>query len=114
VAFTLGPGNHAEIAGATALPDKCPAPTRLPAGKGHDAKAPARPSGGNRNQGRHPLNQIAQNPHPPRYRSLPRQEPDRARLRRIKDRRRIATRNDKRAINFASAVAIAAIILWWT
>lgn len=33
---------------------------------------------------------------------------------RLKDWRRIATRYDKLAINFASAVAIAAIIIWWT
>ena len=33
---------------------------------------------------------------------------------RLKDWRRIATRYDKLASNFASAVAIAAIILWWT
>jgi transposase len=33
---------------------------------------------------------------------------------RLKDWRRIATRYDKLAINFASAVAIAAVILWWT
>ena len=33
---------------------------------------------------------------------------------RLKDWRRIATRYDKLATNFESAVAIAAIILWWT
>ena len=33
---------------------------------------------------------------------------------RLKDWRRIATRYDKLAANFSSAVAIAAIILWWT
>ena len=33
---------------------------------------------------------------------------------RLKDWRRIATRYDKLAINFASAVAIAAVIIWWT
>jgi putative transposase len=33
---------------------------------------------------------------------------------RLKDWRRIATRYDKLALNFSSAVAIAAIILWWT
>ena len=33
---------------------------------------------------------------------------------RLKDWRRIATRYDKLAVNFASAVAIAAIIIWWT
>ncbi len=32
---------------------------------------------------------------------------------RLKDWRRIATRYDKLAINFASAVAVAAVILWW-
>lgn len=33
---------------------------------------------------------------------------------RLKDWRRIATRYDKLATNFESAIAIAAIILWWT
>jgi putative transposase len=32
---------------------------------------------------------------------------------RLKDWRRIATRYDKLAINFAAAVALAAIVLWW-
>jgi len=32
----------------------------------------------------------------------------------IKDWRRIATRYDKLARNFASAVALVAAILWWT
>jgi putative transposase len=32
---------------------------------------------------------------------------------RIKDFRRIATRYDKLARNFASAVALAAVIIWW-
>ena len=33
---------------------------------------------------------------------------------RLKDWRRIATRYDKLAMNFAAAVAIAATIIWWT
>ena len=33
---------------------------------------------------------------------------------RLKDWRRIATRYDKLAINFASAVAIATVVIWWT
>ncbi|MGL4965858.1 MAG: transposase, partial [Inquilinus sp.] len=32
---------------------------------------------------------------------------------RLKDFRRIATRYDKLARNFASAIACAAIVLWW-
>lgn len=33
---------------------------------------------------------------------------------RLKDFRRIATRYDKLARNFASAVALAAVVIWWT
>ena len=33
---------------------------------------------------------------------------------RLKDWRRITTRYDKLAANFAAAVAIATIVLWWT
>ena len=33
---------------------------------------------------------------------------------RLKDWRRIATRYDKLAANFAAAVAIATIVMWWT
>ena len=33
---------------------------------------------------------------------------------RLKDWRRIATRYDKLAANFAAALAIAACVLWWT
>ena len=35
-------------------------------------------------------------------------------FRRLKDWRRIATRYDKLAANFAAAVMIAAVIIWWT
>jgi transposase len=33
---------------------------------------------------------------------------------RIKDFRRIATRYDELARNFASSMALAAVIIWWT
>ena len=33
---------------------------------------------------------------------------------RLKDWRRVATRYDKLAANFAAAVALAAVIIWWT
>lgn len=32
---------------------------------------------------------------------------------RLKDFRRIATRYDKLAVNFAAAVTLAAIVIWW-
>ncbi len=33
---------------------------------------------------------------------------------RLKDWRRIATRYDKLATNFAAAAALAAVVIWWT
>jgi putative transposase len=33
---------------------------------------------------------------------------------RLKDWRRIATRYDKLAANFAAAIMLAAVIIWWT
>jgi transposase len=33
---------------------------------------------------------------------------------RLKDFRRIATRYDKLARNFASTIALAAVVTWWT
>lgn len=39
MAFTLSPGNHADISEAPALLDKCPAPARLLADKGDDANS---------------------------------------------------------------------------
>jgi transposase len=35
-------------------------------------------------------------------------------FRRLKDWRRIATRDDKLAANFAAAVRLSAVIIWWT
>jgi putative transposase len=114
VAFTLSPGNHADIAEAPALLNKCPAPTRLLADKGYDANGlRARlaateteaviPSTRSRNR---PIRYDAE-----AYRDRNRIERAFCRL---KNWRRIATRYDKLAINFASAVAIAAIVIWWT
>lgn len=39
MAFTLSPGNHADISEAPTLLDKCPAPNRLLADKGYDANS---------------------------------------------------------------------------
>jgi putative transposase len=74
VAFTLSPGNRADISST------------------RSRKAPI-PSDTEADRDRIPI--------------------ERAFCRR-KDLRRIATRYDKRAINFASAVALAAVIIWWT
>ena len=114
VAFTLSPGNHADISEAPALLDRRPAPTRLLADRRYDANRlrqrlaatrtePVIPSTGSRKA---PIPYGAE-----AYRD--RNLIERA-FCRLKDWRRIATRYDKLASNFASAVAIAATNIRWT
>lgn len=114
VAFTLSPGNHADITEAPALLDKCPAPIRLLADKGYDANSLRRRLAESRTEAVILATRSRKTPIPhdqDAYRGRNRIE--RA-FCRIKDWRRIATRYDKLAINFASAVALAAVIIWWT
>ena len=49
----------------------------------------------------------------PSIRRLQAPQPHRARLRRLKDFRRIATRYDKLVATYAAAVCLAAIVTWW-
>lgn len=114
MAFTLGPGNEADISAAPALLDRCPAPRRLLADKGYDANSLRQRLADARTEAVIPSTRTRKSPIPPdpglyRNRNLI----ERA-FCRLKDWRRIATRYDKLANNFASAVAIAATILWWT
>ena len=114
MAFTLSPGNHADISEAPALLDKCPAPTRLLADKGYDANSLRSRLAATKTEAVIPSTRSRKAPIPydaEAYRN--RNLIERA-FCRLKDWRRIATRYDKLAINFASAVAIAAIIIWWT
>jgi transposase len=114
VAFTLSPGNHADISEAPALLDKCPAPNRLLADKGYDAGSLRSRLAATRTEAVIPSTRSRKAPIPydaEAYRDRNRIERAFCRL---KDWRRIATRYDKLASNFASAVAIAAIVIWWT
>ena len=114
MAFTLSPGNHADISEAPALLDKCPAPTRLLADKGYDANSLRSRLAATKTEAVIPSTRSRKAPIPydaEAYRN--RNLIERA-FCRLKDWRRIATRYDRLAINFASAVAIAAIIIWWT
>ncbi len=113
MAFSLSPGNHADISEAPELLDKCPAPTRLLADKGYDANSLRDRLAATETEAVIPSTRSRKTPVPhdaEAYRD--RNLIERA-FCRLKDWRRIATRYDKLAINFASAVAIAAIILWW-
>ena len=99
---------------APALLDKCPAPTRLLADKGYDANSLRSRLAATKTEAVIPSTRSRKAPIPydaEAYRN--RNLIERA-FCRLKDWRRIATRYDRLAINFASAVAIAAIIIWWT
>ena len=114
MAITLGPGNHADISEAPALLDKCPAPARLLADKGYDANSLRDRLAATETEAVIPSTRSRKTPIPydaDAYRE--RNMIERA-FCRLKDWRRIATRYDKLAINFASAIAIAAVIIWWT
>jgi len=114
VAFTLSPANHADISEAPALLDKYPAPTRLLADKGYDANSLRDRLAATRTEAVIPPTRSRKVPIPYDATTyIDRNMIERA-FCRLKDWRRIATRDDKLAINFASAVAIAAIIIWWT
>ena len=114
MAFTLSPGNEADISAAPALLDKCPAPRRLLADKGYDANSLRRRLAQGGTEAVIPSTRS-------RKAAIP-YDTDAYRTRnlierafcRLKDWRRIATRYDKLANNFASAVAIAAILIWWS
>jgi putative transposase len=114
VALTLSPGNWADISVAPALLDKLPAPARLLADRGYDAgnlraRLPASVT-----EAVIPSTRSRKQPIPHDETAYIGRNMIERTFCRLKDWRRIATRYDKLAINFASAVAIAAVILWWT
>lgn len=113
-AIILSPGNHADITKAPALLDRCPAPARLLADKGYDPGSLRSRLAASKTEAVIPATRSRKTPIPHdavAYRE--RNKIERA-FGRLKDWRRIATRYDKLALNFISAVQIAAIILWWT
>ena len=114
VAFTLSPGNWADISAAPALLDKLPPPTRLLADKGYDANSLRARLKNSETIAVIPSTRARKVPIPHDATAyIGRNMIERA-FCRLKDWRRIATRYDKLAVNFASAVAIAAVTLWWT
>ncbi|WP_198590245.1 IS5 family transposase [Paracoccus zhejiangensis] len=114
VAFLLGHGNGADISAAPALLDKLPPPGRLLADRGYDANSLRARLAASKTEAVIPSTRSRKRPIPyDPVASIARNRIERA-FCRLKDWRRIATRYDKLAINFASAVAIAAVIIWWT
>ena len=114
MAFILGPGNGADISSAPTLLDKMPPPARLLADKGYDANSLRERLAAMKTEAVIPSTRSRNIPIPYDANAyIARNLIERA-FCRLKDWRRIATRYDKLATNFESAVAIAAVILWWT
>lgn len=114
VAFTLSPGNHADISQAPELLDKCPAPKRLLADKGYDANSLRKRLADAETEAVIPSTASRKIPIPHDAEAYRERNLIERAFCRLKDWRRIATRYDKLAINFESAVALAAVIIWWT
>ena len=112
-AVSLTPGNVADISAAPALLAATPAPRRLIADKGYDANSLRKTLRKVRTEAVIPSTRSRKTPIP--YDAIAYRE--RNRIERafcsLKDWRRVATRYDKLARNFLSAVAIAAAIIWW-
>ncbi len=113
-AFLLSPGNIADITVAPDLLRLAP-PCRVFLGdQGYDARAL-------REQAAHggalvviPNNPTRRNPHPFDASRYGARNAIERMFCRLKDFRRIATRYDRLARNFASTVALVAAITWWT
>lgn len=114
MALLLTPGNAADISAAPALLAIMPPARRLIADKGYDANSLRRRLAAQGSEAAIPSTASRKRAIPydtTAYRASKMIERVFCSL---KDYRRIATRYDKLARNFLSAVAIAAIILWWT
>ncbi|WP_245515746.1 IS5 family transposase [Oharaeibacter diazotrophicus] len=114
LAFVLSPGNVADITVAPDLLRLAP-PSRIFLGdQGYDARFLRELAASRGARVVIPNHPTRRNPHPfdpEAYKARNAIEPM---FCRIKDFRRIATRYDRLARNFASAVALVAAITWWT
>ena len=113
IAFVLTPGNIADISVAAAILDDIAPPRRLLADKAYDA-----------NHLRHrlqalgtevviPSNSTRRHPYPLNRAAYRRRNVIERMFCRMKDWRRIATRYDRLARNFLSAVALVATVCFW-
>jgi transposase len=113
-AFQLSPGNIADITVAPALLDIAPVGRTFLADKGYDA-TPFRTRVAERGaRVVIPNNATRRRPYPFDAAVYRDRNAIERMFCRLKDWRRVATRYDKLAANFASPVALVAVVLWWT
>jgi transposase len=113
LAFLVTPGNTHDLVGARGLIGMVAHPRRLLADRAYDAKSLRTELAQRRIKAVIPPNPTRKHPH--RYDKVAykgRNVIERM-FCRLKDFRRIATRYDKLARNFLSAVHLAAAIAWW-
>lgn len=113
VAFTLTPGNIADISVARELLDTLAPPKRLLADKAYDADHLRDWLKARRVQAVIPSNATRRTPYPLDKIPYKRRNLIERMFCRLKDWRRIATRYDRTARNFLSAVALAATLSFW-
>ena len=113
VAFTLTPGNIADISVAKDLLDTVRPPRRLLADKAYDADSLRDWLAARRVQAVIPSNATRRTPYPLDKVAYKRRNLIERMFCRLKDWRRIATRYDRTARNFLSALALAATLSFW-
>ena len=113
VAFSLTPGNIADISVARDLLDTLAPPKRLLADKAYDADHLRDWLKARRVQAVIPSNATRRTPYPLDKIAYKRRNLIERMFCRLKDWRRIATRYDRTARNFLSAVALAATLSFW-
>ncbi len=113
IAFEVTPGQLGDIRAAIALLAQAPAAKALAADCAYDARGLRQYLAGRGTMPVIPNNPTRKHPSPFDPKLYKRRNLIERMFCRLKDWRRIATRYDKLANNFASAVALAALITWW-
>lgn len=113
IAFTLTPGHTHDLEGAAALLEKVPTPKQLIADRAYDVRRLRDWLAERGCEAVIPPNPTRKHPHDYDRKAYKTRNLIERMFCRLKDFRRIATRYDKRADTFLSAVLIAATLIWW-
>ena len=113
VALLITPGNTHDLAGARELIAMVPSPKRLLADRAYDANSLREELARRGIKAVIPPNPTRKHPHRYDKRAYKGRNVIERMFCRLKDARRIATRYDKRADTFFSAVCLVAALKWW-
>jgi transposase len=113
LAFLVTPGNTHDLVGARILIGMVRRPRRLLADRAYDAKSLRDELAQRRIKAVIPPNPTRKHPHRYDKNAYKGRNVIERMFCRLKDFRRLATRYDKRADNFLSAILLAAALTWW-